>query len=120
MKKIIFLGLLLLTNVAYSDHLTNLEIKDVIAGESSLFPDAAWFRVQGLVGNANCQYAPQNVTLFYAKNDGVLSADKALSMLMAAQLAGRTVSIQYVSDQPRSDLWGFGISGCELRRIVIN
>lgn len=102
-----------------ADALSNLEIKDVIVGNSSAFQDATWFRVQGLVGHSSCQYSPLNVTLFYAKNDGVLSANKALPILMAAKLAGRKISIQYSREKQESDLWGFGISECELVRISL-
>ena len=79
-----------------------------MVGASSRFDDSTWLRVYGLFGHVNCQYAPSQVTLFYARNDGQLSADKALSVLMAAKLANRPVSIERsgpsILDKPLSDI----------------
>lgn len=103
----------------YADDLADLEILDVMVGNSSNSNDETWFRVAGLVGHVNCQYAPGNVTLFYATNDGPLSAEKALSVLLAAKMAGRKVSIIYMTNTPEADFWGYGISKCQLHRISI-
>ncbi len=102
-----------------ADSLNISEISDVMVGRSSAFNDGTWLRVSGLVGHESCQYAPQNVTLFYAKNDGPLSADKALSVLMAAKLSKSTIKIEYLNSQTTADFWGWGISSCELQRISI-
>lgn len=121
MKKLLFLVFIIsISHSLEADMLGNVIIKDVMAGSSSGSQDAAWFRVDGLIGHSNCQYAPANVTLFYATNDGPLSADKALSLLMAAHLSGRTVSMDYSPYGIESDFWGFGISGCQIHRLTIS
>lgn len=92
----------------------------VMTGESSAFADGVWLRVSGQPGHANCFYAPANASLFYARPGGVADPNKALAMLMAAKLAGRAVSIEYANDGPRADFWGYGISSCEIRRLVLH
>jgi hypothetical protein len=119
--RILLLSLLLfvpLVNAA-TETLNNVQIKNVVVGNSSAFKDGAWLVVQGLVGNEKCQYAPTNTTLFYTKNSSYLSTNKALSILMAAKIADKTIDIQYIIVQPESELYGYGISECEIVRMAL-
>jgi hypothetical protein len=92
----------------------------VMTGNSSAFADGVWVRVSGQVGHANCYYAPQNVSLFYAKPNGVVDPKKALAILMAAKLASRTVNIEFINNGAQADFWGYGISQCEIHRLAMN
>lgn len=92
----------------------------VMTGESSAFDDGVWLRVQGQPGHANCFYAPLNASLFYVRPGGAVDAKKALALLLAAKLAGRDVSIEYGNDGPLADFWGYGVSSCEIRRLVMH
>ncbi len=119
MKKMIVACCVLLASAAANADLIQLTPDLVMTGESSAFPDGVWVRVPGQVGHANCFYAPGNVSLFYAKPNGVADPKKVLALLMSAKLAGKTVYVDYAPDGVHADFYSFGISRCEIRRIAI-
>ena len=94
--------------------------EQVMTGNSSAFADGVWVRVTGLVGHPNCFYSPSNASLFYTKPNGVVDPKKALAMLMTAKLANRTVNIEFANNGAVADFWGYGISQCEIQRLIIN
>ena len=116
------LALFLMAFAAVGVHAQSVQIapEQVMTGNSSAFADGVWVRVTGLVGHANCFFAPLNASLFYTRPGGVVDPKKALAMLMTAKLAGRTVNIEFINDGSQADFWGYGISQCEIQRLVLN
>lgn len=91
-----------------------------MAGASSAFADGVWIRVAGQPAHANCYWAPGNVSLFYARKDGIVDPNKVLALATTAKLTGRTVTIQYDENATQADFYGYGISSCQILRISVD
>jgi hypothetical protein len=120
MKQLCAFALALATCASASAQIAQLTPDQVMTGNSSAFADGVWVRVPGQVGHVNCFYSSGNVSLFYAKPNGVADPKKVLALLTVAKLANRTVNIEYDSNGIQSDFWGYGISKCEIQRLVLN
>lgn len=120
MKRIFFLLFLVCAHTTAFSQSIQISPEQIMTGNSSAFPDGVWVRVSGQLGHPNCYYAPSNVSLFYTKPNGVVDPKKALAILMTARVTNRTVNIEFAANGAQADFWGYGISQCEIHRIVMN
>ena len=108
------------TNVLAADeYYSNITPEKVMTGSATNnLNNGVWFRVNGLIANANCQWT--NYTLFYANSDGTVDPAKVLSILMTAKVSNRTVSIRYNPNATYHDFLGWGYSSCQIEAIVLD
>jgi hypothetical protein len=119
MKKLMSCVLASLASAAAFADTVQLTPDLVMTGNSSAFADGVWVRVNGQVAHVNCFYAPGNFSLFYAKPTGGIDPKKVLALLTVAKLSNRAVGIEYANDGVSADFYGYGISRCEMQRLVL-
>lgn len=94
-------------------------LEKVMTGQSSSGSDQVWGRVEGQPANvpADCVYS--SWSLFHVDDDTAIGRDRALSLLLTAKTANLPVHIEFDVLATAADFWGWGISKCVIRRVIV-
>lgn len=98
---------------------TAVTVQNVMIGNAAGGNDQVWFRVAGQPSGvpANCMW--NGYSLFYVATDGTIDPQKAMSLLLTAQVSKTPVQIEFNALSTQNDFWGWGFTNCTARRLVL-